>query len=117
MDSLHAVLKAHVLDVGDVLIFKIGRLGGITKLKQVVHQSHKLVIYLLRRWLNVLAKITCCERQLIPFEFFTERRSPTFSDCQYVKEIPFSFDYCLLSNFTYFLCIIKYSLSFVKIVS
>ena len=36
MDSVHAVLKAHALDVGDVLIFKIGRLGGITKLKQVL---------------------------------------------------------------------------------
>ena len=35
MDSIHAVLKAHALDVGDVLVFKIGRLGGITKLKQV----------------------------------------------------------------------------------
>ena len=35
MDSIHAVLKAHALDVGDVLVLKIGRLGGITKLKQV----------------------------------------------------------------------------------
>ena len=46
-----------------------------------------------------------------------ERRSPTFSDCHFVKEIPFSFDYCILSNFTYFLCIIECILSFVKIVS
>ena len=35
MGSIHAVLKAHALDIGDVLVFKIGRLGGITKLKQV----------------------------------------------------------------------------------
>ncbi len=35
VENLHAVLKAHALDVGDVLIFKLGRLGGITKLKQV----------------------------------------------------------------------------------
>ena len=35
MDSVHAILKAHALDVGDFLVFKIGRLGGITKLKQV----------------------------------------------------------------------------------
>ena len=53
----------------------------------------------------------------LKFGDVTERRSPTFSDCHYVKEITFSFDYCLLSNFSYFLCIIKYSLSFVKIVS
>ena len=35
MDSLTAVIKAHEKQIGDVLILKIGRFGGITKLKQV----------------------------------------------------------------------------------
>ena len=45
----------------------------------------------------------------------TERRSPTFSDCHYVKQITFSLDYCLLSMFSIFWHIIKYSLSLVNI--
>ena len=53
----------------------------------------------------------------IKFDDVTERMSPTFSDCHYVKNIAFSFDFCLLSNFSIVLCIIKYSLSFVNIVS
>ena len=53
----------------------------------------------------------------LKFGDVTERRSPTFSDCHYVKEIIISFYNCLLSNFSYLLCIIKDSLSFVKVVS
>ena len=47
----------------------------------------------------------------------TERGSPTISDCHYVKKTIFSLDYCLLSMFSIFWCIIKYRLSFANIVS
>ncbi len=33
--GIEAVLKAHREQIGDVLNFKIGRVGGITKTKQV----------------------------------------------------------------------------------
>ena len=49
----------------------------------------------------------------LKFGDVTERRSPTFSDCHYVKKIIFSLDYV----FSIFLHIIEYSLSFVNIVS
>ena len=49
----------------------------------------------------------------LEFGDVTERRSPTFSDCHYVKKIIFGLDYCLLSMFSIFWCIIKYCLSFV----
>ena len=50
----------------------------------------------------------------LTFGDVTERRSPTFSDCHYVKKIIFSLDHYLLSMFSIFQCIIKYSLSFVN---
>ena len=51
----------------------------------------------------------------LKFGDVTARRSPTFSDCHYVKKIIFSLDYCFLSKFSIFCCIIKYSLAFVNI--
>ena len=53
----------------------------------------------------------------LKFDDVTERRSPTFSDCHFVKKITFSLDYCLLSMFSIFGYIIKYSLSLVNIMS
>ena len=52
----------------------------------------------------------------LKFGDVTERGSTTFSDCHYVKKITFSLDYCLVSMFSIFWHIIKYSLSFVNIV-
>ena len=51
----------------------------------------------------------------LKFGDVTERKSPTFSDCHYVKTITFSLDYCLLSMFSIFWHITKNSLSFVNI--
>ena len=53
----------------------------------------------------------------LKFGNVTERRSPTFSDCHCVKKIIFSLDHYLLAMFSIFQCIIKYSLSFINIVS
>ena len=51
----------------------------------------------------------------LKFGDVTKIRSPTFSDCHYVKKIMFIFYYCLPSMFSNFEYIIK-SLSFVNIV-
>ena len=43
----------------------------------------------------------------LKFGVVTKRRSPTFSDCHYVKKIMFILYYCLLSMFSNFWYIIK----------
>ena len=53
----------------------------------------------------------------LKFGDVTAKRSPTFSDCHYVKKIIFSLDYYFLAMFSIFCCIIKYSLAFVNIMS
>ena len=51
----------------------------------------------------------------LKFGDVTEGRSPTFNDCHYIEKITSSLDYCLLSMFSTFWHIIKYSLSSVNI--
>ena len=45
MDGVQALLKAHALDAGDIFVFKIGRMGGITKIKQVHTFTHYFLSY------------------------------------------------------------------------
>ena len=43
----------------------------------------------------------------LKFGDVTARRSPTFSDCNYVKKIIFSLDYCFLSMFSIFVALLN----------